>query len=161
MIYTIGTKYHIDGFLPEVVFVLTEIQTNCFALCRFDEPGSFAAKPICGISRNQISDDVMLRLSGGKGLRICEPKAAKQTILEEANALIYGDREADYGSVTENFTNIAKGWEVIFKTGITPEQVGLAMAWVKIARETNRPKRDNLVDLAGYAGCIGKIKDGQ
>ena len=80
-----------------------------------------------------------------------------QNILEEANGLIYGDRQQDYGSVTENFNNIAKGWQVIFGCEITPEQVGLAMAWLKIARQTNKPKRDNLVDAVGYLGCIDKM----
>jgi hypothetical protein len=85
----------------------------------------------------------------------------KSSILDEAQQLIYGDRQQDYGSVTTNFSNIAKGWEVIFRTTVTPEQVGLAMAWVKIARQSNKKKRDNLVDVAGYIGCIEKIEKGE
>lgn len=81
-----------------------------------------------------------------------------KTVLEEAQKLIYGDRQAAYGSVTTNFTNIANGWATIFGTTVTPEQVGLAMAWVKICRQVNKPSRDNLVDLAGYAGCIAKME---
>jgi hypothetical protein len=83
------------------------------------------------------------------------------SILEQAQKLIYGDRQADYGSVTTNFTNIAKGWEVILGGKVTPEQVGLCMAWVKIARQSNKPKHDNLVDIAGYIGCIDKLKKGE
>ena len=91
-----------------------------------------------------------------------EIKPAKlPTILEQAQKLIYGDREADYGSVTENFTNIAKGWSVIAKTELTPEQVGLMMVWVKISRQLNRQKQDNLIDAAGYLGCIEKIQNGK
>lgn len=85
----------------------------------------------------------------------------KSSILEEAQSLIYGDRQADYGSVTTNFTNIAKGWSVILGVEVTPEQVGLAMTWVKIARQSNKRKRDNLVDIAGYVGCIEKIEKGE
>ena len=82
------------------------------------------------------------------------------TVLQEAESLIYGDREKDYGKTSDNFADIAKGWEVIAKTTITPEQVGLMMAWLKICRanKDNCEKRDSLVDLAGYAGCIEKIK---
>jgi hypothetical protein len=83
------------------------------------------------------------------------------SILEQAQKLIYGDRQADYGSVTTNFGNIAKGWEVILCGKVTPEQVGLCMAWVKIARQSNKPKHDNLVDIAGYIGCIDKLKKGE
>lgn len=84
----------------------------------------------------------------------------QKTVLQEAESLIYGDREKDYGKTSDNFADIAKGWEVITKTTITPEQVGLMMAWLKICRanKDNCEKRDSLVDLAGYAGCIEKIK---
>ncbi|MEY4332821.1 MAG: phage Yecey3 [Bacteroidota bacterium] len=86
----------------------------------------------------------------------------EKTILEEAQSLIYGDREKDYGKTSDNFADIAKGWEVITKTSITPEQVALMMAWLKICRanKDNCGKRDSYVDLAGYAGCIEKIKKG-
>lgn len=82
----------------------------------------------------------------------------KQTILEEAQKLIYGDRQDAYGSVTENFSNIAAGWSVIAGVPLTPEQVGLMMVWVKISRQIHKPQRDNLVDGAGYFGCIDKIE---
>jgi hypothetical protein len=87
---------------------------------------------------------------------------AGHTILDTAKELIYGDREKDYGKTSDNFKDIAKGWEVITKATITPEQVGLMMAWLKICRanKDNCEKQDSLVDLAGYAGCIEKIKKG-
>jgi hypothetical protein len=30
-------------------------------------------------------------------------------------------------------------------------------ATVKVSREANRPKRDNLVDIAGYARCAERL----
>ena len=82
------------------------------------------------------------------------------TILDKAKSLIFGDREKDYGKASENFTDIAKGWEVLFKTKITPEQVGLAMIWLKVCRGNNDncSKEDTLIDISGYAACIEKIK---
>ena len=69
---------------------------------------------------------------------------------------------------SDNFADIAAMWSVILrrniKTGadVTPEQVALMMAALKICRanKDNCEKRDSLVDLAGYAGCIEKIKKG-
>lgn len=86
----------------------------------------------------------------------------EKTVLDEAKDLIYGNREKDYGKTSDNFADIAKGWEVITKTSITPEQVALMMAWLKICRanKDNCGKRDSYVDIAGYAGCIEKIKKG-
>lgn len=86
--------------------------------------------------------------------------SAKATVLDKAKDLIYGDREKDYGKTSDNFADICTGWEIIFKNGFTSERVGLAMAWLKICRAStdNCEKEDSLVDLAGYAGCVEKIK---
>lgn len=75
-------------------------------------------------------------------------------IFEEAHGLIHGDRQQDYDHPLDNFTRIAKIWSVILGIEVTPEQVGLCMVGTKIAREAYHPKRDNLVDGAGYFGTI-------
>ena len=83
----------------------------------------------------------------------------KQNVLEEANTLIYGERQKEYGSSYDSFTKIAKGWEEIFGCDVSAKQVALAMIWLKKCRELNKEKRDNIVDIAGYAGCIDKINN--
>jgi len=82
-----------------------------------------------------------------------------KSILHEAEELINGDRNYTYDHPLDNFNRIKKGWEVIFDTEITEEQVGLAMAWVKIARESYMHKRDNLTDGAGYLGTVEMVID--
>ncbi len=84
-----------------------------------------------------------------------------KNLLQEANDLIYGQRESDYGSVTTNFNNIAQGWSVILGVTVTPTQVGLAMAWLKTCREVNKSQRDNILDIAGYMGCLDKLSRGE
>jgi hypothetical protein len=80
-----------------------------------------------------------------------------EPILPEAHELINNERNASYDHPLDNFERIKKGWEVIFGIDITEEQVGLAMAWVKIAREVYKHKRDNLVDGAGYLGTVDMV----
>ena len=75
-------------------------------------------------------------------------------ILEEANSLVYGERQKDYGHPLDDFAKTAKMWEAILGVNVTVEQVGLCMIAVKISRQLNRPKRDNLVDAAGYAATV-------
>lgn len=87
-------------------------------------------------------------------------KPHTDNVLQQANTLIYGDRQKAYGSVSTNFTNIAKGWSVILGTEVSAEQVGLCMAWLKIARQVNKPNIDNLIDAAGYVGCVEKVQKG-
>lgn len=86
-------------------------------------------------------------------------KVPEESINEEAERLINGDRNKTYDHPFDNFNRIAKIWSVIFDIEVTPEQVGLAMVGVKIAREAYKPKRDNLVDGAGYFGTIQMVKD--
>ena len=81
------------------------------------------------------------------------------SILTEAEKLINGDRQETYGSPLVMGKKIALGWcEILGCTNISPEQVNLAMIWLKMCREIHKPKIDNLVDIAGYAGVIEKIK---
>lgn len=86
---------------------------------------------------------------------------SQTSILLEANGLIYGERAKAYGPVTENFGRTAERWSQIFGIKVTPEQVGLAMIDLKLSRHLNSPKRDNLVDIAGYIGCLDKLSKGE
>jgi hypothetical protein len=78
-------------------------------------------------------------------------------VLEEANKLVHGERNADYGHPLDDFTKTAKMWSAILGVDVTAEQVGLCMCAVKISRQMNRPKVDNLVDLAGYAETVQMV----
>jgi len=80
-----------------------------------------------------------------------------ESILQEAERLINGDRREAYGDAKTMFDNIAKGWSVIFGKEVTGKQVALAMAWLKICRENNKSKRDNIVDGAAYLALIEKL----
>ncbi len=79
-------------------------------------------------------------------------------ILEEADQIINGDREQTYGRPGINLERIAKGWEVILGVPVEARKVALCMAWLKIAREVHKPKRDNLVDCCGYIALIDKME---
>lgn len=81
-----------------------------------------------------------------------------QSILVEAEGLVHGGRNADYGHPLDDFTRTANMWHALFGWNVTPEQVGLAMVCVKLSREMHKPKRDNLVDAAGYAETVAWIK---
>ncbi len=84
----------------------------------------------------------------------------EESPLEEAQRIVLGPRQADYGHPLEDFTRTGRMWAAILGIPeVTPEQVGLCMIAVKISRECNRHKRDNLVDIAGYAGTLHLIDE--
>jgi len=77
-------------------------------------------------------------------------KPIDPTIANEAAGLVSGDRQSAYGHPYDNFLDTAKLWSPILGIEVTPQQVALCMVQLKIARELNLPKRDNLVDAIGY-----------
>lgn len=81
----------------------------------------------------------------------------RSEILRQAESLINGDREAHYGTPQENFARIAAGWSVILQEDVTPDQVALCMAWLKIARLVNGPHDDSYIDGAAYMALAGEL----
>ena len=77
-----------------------------------------------------------------------------KSILQLAEEITSTERIIEYGHPAVNFADIATMWSVILKTNVTPTQVGLCNIATKICREINLHKRDNLVDIAGYAKAI-------
>lgn len=78
-------------------------------------------------------------------------------ILEAARVCVCGEREQDYGTPEDSFAVIASLWTVYLNTPITPKDVAMMMALLKVARIKRGDKADSFVDLAGYAACAGEI----
>lgn len=74
--------------------------------------------------------------------------------LLEALDVVHGDRGIDYGHPSVDFARTAKMWSAIFGIDIPIWKVPLAMIAVKISREVNQRKKDNLVDIAGYVETL-------
>lgn len=75
----------------------------------------------------------------------------KETVLEEAARIVDGDRRDDYGHPLDNHRRTAEMWSAYLGYEVTPRQVCMLNALQKIGRDAHRPKRDNLVDLCGWA----------
>jgi len=84
---------------------------------------------------------------------------ARESILQEADRIVNGDRQADYSDPVENFKHIAAIASVILNKELTAEDCAVVLMSVKLARENFKHKRDNLVDLAGYTEILNRIKD--
>lgn len=77
--------------------------------------------------------------------------------LKAAAECVCGSREEDYGSPEDNFAVIAALWTAYTGTDVTPKDVAMMMALLKIARAKAGSKPDTYVDLAGYAACGAEI----
>ncbi len=81
-----------------------------------------------------------------------------QEILKEAHDLIGADRHKDYGDKLTNHTNIAALWSIFLRKKVTPHDVAVCMALVKVARLMHQHKKDSYVDMAAYAAIAGEIE---
>ena len=85
------------------------------------------------------------------------------SVLAAAAQLVDKDRKHDYGQAAESFWRIAALWGEVLDIPVTADQVALCLIQLKVARAINdtsheRPiKRDTIVDIAGYAGCLGQL----
>lgn len=92
------------------------------------------------------------------------PASENQNILREAETIIYGDREATYGHPAKNLESIARFWTGYLKqkygleAPLSPEDVCWMMALLKMSRQMNSHKRDNLIDAAGYLALIERVQ---
>lgn len=82
-------------------------------------------------------------------------------ILQEAESIIYGDREQTYGQPSKNLDCIAQFWTAYLANRKNSDErlgatdVAAMMTLLKIARLANSPEhRDSLVDGCGYLALI-------
>ena len=85
------------------------------------------------------------------------------SVLDTAKRITEGGRQRDYGHPADDFERTAQMWTAILaeklttNIPITAEDVPLCMIAVKLARQVHRHKRDNLVDIAGYARAAAMV----
>jgi hypothetical protein len=110
-------------------------------------------------SRGARDELYVARACGLAVLDACEMgPLAEETVLEEAQRLVHGDRGAAYGHPIDDFARTGRIWGAILGIpDVPPEKVGLCMVGVKLSREVNAPRRDNRTDVAGYAETVDMI----
>jgi Domain of unknown function (DUF6378) len=79
--------------------------------------------------------------------------ASDEDVLEEALRITRGDRNAQYGQPDQDFKRTAAMWSAMKGVEFEAREVAMFMVALKLSRETHQKKRDNWVDIAGYARC--------
>jgi flagella basal body P-ring formation protein FlgA len=89
---------------------------------------------------------------------------SNQDILHQVDGII-SERGLQYGDPAESLTAIAEIWTTLLRNQLAPGQrlsasdVGLLMASLKIVRQSNTHKRDNLVDAIGYLTIVSRLEE--
>lgn len=91
------------------------------------------------------------------------PPPADESILDEAKRITEGTRRAEYGAPADDFARTALMWTGILAhklrdgQAISAMDIPLCMIAIKLARQSHHHKRDNLVDIAGYARTAAMV----
>lgn len=88
-----------------------------------------------------------------------ERKIGEKSILAEAEEIVNGNRQSDYGDAKESFSRVATIASVMTGKELAPEDCCAVLMAVKLVRESFKHKRDNLVDLCGYAELMNRLKE--
>jgi hypothetical protein len=88
----------------------------------------------------------------------------KKSVLQEAQEIIYGDREKTYGKPSKNLETIAVMWQAFLDArgdvSLTAKDVSVMMVLLKAARLGNDlDHRDSVVDICGYAALIERCDE--
>lgn len=103
----------------------------------------------------------------GRAILPTSPVSAEDTarvsVLTEAQGLVHGQRNEAYGHPLDDWMRTAAMVSAMLahklREPLTAEDCALMLCCVKLSRQQNAPKRDNLVDLAGYAECVQWMLD--
>ena len=88
----------------------------------------------------------------------------QEGVLQEAIRITSGDRQRDYDHPKPNHEKIAKMWNSYLEIRKDPQadisatDACVMMILLKIVRNAHTPKRDNWVDIPGYARCGARIE---
>ena len=80
----------------------------------------------------------------------------RTALLRDADELINGDRNNQYGPPTQDFARTAALWSIYLdgKRMLDAHDVAVMMILLKISRISwSAETRDSWVDIAGYAAC--------
>ena len=150
----IGEIFECNGLKLRV-----EAESSSCIGCYFDNSESFFCSSNRAIRCECQSES---RSDGGVIFKKVEDmeEENKQSILDEAKAIVEGSRQSDYGDAVNNFERIAAIVNSVYpELNITSQQCCMVLIAVKLIREGYRHKRDNLVDLCGYAEIMNEIQN--
>ena len=124
-----------------------------------DTPEAIIGRTLKALHKTE--DNIAASINTNCAPQVAPINAAPGSILVEAESLVHGPRQASYGHPADDYGCVVEmfnawmdhkhpdGWN-----RLSVEDAITFMVFVKLSRQANKPKRDNLVDAAGYLECL-------
>jgi|GEM_PF-642187 len=123
-----------------------------------DIPG-LIAKMVIGSSTKTLGERMLEEES--ENLRCAKESDSNScdnlNVLQEAQAVVDGQRLEDYGDLDQSFLRIAGMWSGYLGVELDKYDVAHMMIMLKLSRVCGKFHRDSYVDAAGYAYCAEKM----
>lgn len=100
-----------------------------------------------------VAEWLGLEILGDPGYAETPSVVNEDSVLLEASRLTAGDRQNQYGPPDQDFSRTAQMWTALKGVKFEPWEVAAFQICIKLSRQTHQHKRDNWVDIAGYAHC--------
>lgn len=81
------------------------------------------------------------------------------SILLEAQRLVYSDRNQQYGDSNELIQKVLASFEALTNIKMSPSEAYIFMTLLKLGRDRFKYKRDNVADAAGYLELYNKARE--
>lgn len=80
--------------------------------------------------------------------------------LAEASCLIHGDRQDQYGNISDSWERVGKLWAALLELDepISADMVGIMLATIKLSRIAGNPEHtDSYIDALAYIAGAGEL----
>lgn len=149
----IGEIFECDGKKLQVIEDPFDICNGCYYINETDCEDRLNIRGFCSHIKRKDKHSVTF-----KEVKDMDEENNK-SILSEAEEIVNGSRHSDYGDARESFSRIATIASVMTGKELAPEDCCAVLMAVKLVRESFNHKRDNLVDLCGYAELMNRLKE--
>ena len=151
----IGEIFECDGKKLQVIEDPFDICNGCYYINETDCEDRLNIRGFCSYIKRKDKHSVTF-----KEVKDMDEENNK-SILSEAEEIVNGSRHSDYGDAKESFSRVATIANVMTGKELSPEDCCAVLMAVKLVRESFAHKRDNLVDLCGYAHIMNELNENE
>ena len=144
---TVGKEYEVIKIVRNEFYIKDDIpQEHGFIFPDFDK--FFEMK----------DNSKEFKASGSLEVDLQIAKSIKNSLLLQADKVVNGDRNEQYGDAKQAFNEYSEILKTTFNISLSPEEICKVMMAIKLGRLKYKFKEDSLLDLMGYSEILNRLQ---